>query len=140
MEKIKTVDLAAQALKDGVDPWAGSKENVRLALEKRPAFLASVASATTFADLRAAVEAYAIDDANEPGQKIVTNFLEGAYADQNEEDGEDTLKKVLEGLSNLETNGATTHREVYGQFFNYVLANKVCELLNIKESEDPTLD
>jgi hypothetical protein len=127
MEKIPSIDTVQREH----DPWENGTRMTKEALAKRAEFKMALKNANTFTDIRAAVEAFSVDDI-ELGGKQVVNFMEGGIADQNEMDGIESYSDVMRGLSELEKDGASTYGDISDKVFNYAIAGKVAELLNIQ--------
>lgn len=105
------------------------KQTNKQSLDKRPVFLSDLKVASTLEDIRTAVEKYAVEDGV---NKVVMNYMEGAYSAQNKTEGPEDLSEILTALENMEKNKPANYEEVQEQIFNYAIVTRIVEILDLK--------
>lgn len=105
------------------------KQTNKQSLDKRPVFLSDLKVASTLEDIRTAVEKYAVEDGV---NKVVMNYMEGAYSAQNKTEGPEDLSEILTALENMEKNKPASYEEVQEQIFNYAIVTRIVEILDLK--------
>jgi hypothetical protein len=98
-------------------------------LEKRPAFLSDIRAASTLGEIRAAVEKYAVEDDT---NKVVVNYMEGAYSEENETDGREDLSEILAALDSFEKDKPTSYSEIEDRIFNYAIVGRLGQILDLE--------
>lgn len=113
------------------ESFANDKKVIEMARAKIATYRTNIESATTIAEVRAALEDYAVTDPLLE-EKVVVNFMEGALKDSGETDGMEFLAEIFAGLRELEEMEAPTSKDIQNAVFNYAAAAKVAEILNVQ--------